>query len=773
MQKALSLLFVLFISASAISQSPDLIRKNILGNPGSTLYLQTDRDTYFSGDTIWAKGFATGSNENSSAPYSLTAELADMKELKVLSSQTFSITRNAASAIINLPADLPTGTYLIRAYSRGLVEQEGVIFTKLIKVHNLSNKEKEELIYKEELAFYPEGGHFLAAETNRVAFAFTGKSGLPADMSGKILNAAGIFICTFASSHNGMGVFSIKPQAKESYFAVIDSDPNRIRYPLPVAGKGVNLSVQNDSNAISFSISAHFTDPGNQPAFLVVQIGKKKVYEAFLKADSTMNNGTIPVGDFPSGVARLSVFSKDTLLLAERLCFIDNKEYVLPANLTVSLLSKDYRAENLFSLNLDEPVPGTFSVSVTDAGFEEPGAESQNIYASSLLTCYLKNRVYNSGKYFNGGYKNSRALLDLVVLTNSWGGPKWEERKNILATATTGREILSGKIWYRGTRKPFANSSVLLVALSTEDSTTQTLAFLTDSAGRFNTGKVNLVGRNRLLFSSMKKKSDFIDVELDQTRAMTIPFRFPKIIGTQMSAGNQPGTIYDSLAKSWGYLNDVVVQAKRKSRLQLLEGRYAKGRFKELYGEVYDLTEVKNSSGNILDYLRARYPAIQVELDPTGNYKVTARNSSGEFASVPIYLNEVLVWEVTDLFGVIAEDIAIIKVVENLVPGETAIAMYTRKGIDYTAANSNYAIKYYDGFSRPAQFYSPVYQPGQPTTVKTDNRITLLWNPKAATSKRINFIPIHFYNNDSTKVFRVVIEGISEDGKLLYFERSL
>lgn len=778
MQKIWLLPFALLIYFSAVSQSSYPDRKSISGNPGvTTFYLQTDRSTYLSGDTIWAKGYITTNFNDSISPYSLTIELTAIKDKKVLSKQTFLISGKVAPVTIPLSPELATGTYLISAYSQEILQQQQAVFTRLINVYNIFNKEREELIYKRQLIFYPEGGHLIAGDTNRVAFAFTGRSGKGSNISGKIIDSEGVLICSFAAIHNGMGAFLLEPQLGKTYFAIIDKDSSNTKYPLPgVEDKGIHLTVQSDSDQISFSIRCPTPDSASQPSFLALQMGNKKVYGVPLEKNNHVINGTIPVRDFPSGVARLSVFNQDTSLLAERLCFIDNKEYILQASFAITLLNKEYRAENLFSLNLNEAVQGTFAISVTDAGFETPDGDAQNIYSSSLLTNHLKNNVYDAGHYFDGGYKNAREGLDLVMLTNFWKGPNWEERNQHPHTVKTARGILSGKVVYKDNRKPYANSPIAMVALSEEDSTMQTITFTTDNKGMFKTGTNNIFGKNRLLFSALKKKGTFIKVELDQYAEAAVPFHFPEITGTKKIIDTLASSVYDSLLNSGEYMENVVVKRKRKSSIERLAHRYTTGLFNSLYGEVYDLTEVKDVAGNILDYLTMRYPDIKVETDRQGSYQTKARRLDGTIVPATIYLNEVQLLAIEQLYTIKPDDVAIIKVVQNMDFNEKgavpAIAIYTRKGQDFTAAGTNYDIVYYNGYSKPSEFNKPVYTTEQ-LIIQPDSRITLLWNSKAATSKRINFIPVHFYNNDFTKVFKLIIEGITNDGRLLYFEKRL
>lgn len=101
--------------------------------------------------------------------------------------------------------------------------------------------------------------------------------------------------------------------------------------------------------------------------------------------------------------------------------------------------------------------------------------------------------------------------------------------------------------------------------------------------------------------------------------------------------------------------------------------------------------------------------------------------------------------------------------------GGGAIAIYTKKG---ASANNN--VKGLDfikitGYSAIKEFYSPDYSADQ--NQLEDYRPTLYWNPFIITDKRNRRIQLTFYNNDITKRFRVIIEGINVEGKLTRIEK--
>ncbi|SDD83800.1 hypothetical protein [Niabella drilacis] len=747
-------------------------------NAFAKLYLQTDRSAYLAGDTIWAKGFFTNAENRSVTPQTLTLELLDLKAGKKIVAQTFLPSGKTFPASIVLPPGLSTGAYMIRAYSRNLIQENRALFTKLVKIYSVGSRlTEEEPVYERALLFYPEGSRLVEGVMNKVAFKYADALGAPSEIAGKIVSASGEQICEFKSSHNGMGFFSLDPKPGASYFAIIEGDHSNKKYPLPASIKGgAALKVAGDSTRLSFAIQA-LAGSGAQPSILVLQGAGKMLYSTTFKTGETSCSGSIDISRLPSGVARLALFSRDTQLLAERLCFIDNREYMASANLSVALLSRQYRAENLLSLNLDDAAAGAFAVSVTDAGFEEPERDRQNIYSANLLTCYLKNRIYDAGSYWDELYQDRSALLDLVMLTGIWSGLKWEDRKNSGMHSKKGEPGLSGTVFYKGTSRRYINKAVSLLAISEADSTSKTTVFNTDTAGSFRLSGLDFLGPTRLLFGAATKKSDFIDVVLNAAEEDTLAIEYPRVRAINSLSKNMGRSPFDSLIHTKEYMENITVSARTKDRMQMLVRKYATGRFRDLYGEVYELIPVK-AIGNLFDYLRMQQPMVRVEFDLKSNqYYIKARKRDGTFDQAALYLDEAPVQNQLQLYAVDPADVAMIKIVEGIdfIAGRGSIpsvAIYTKKGRDFKAAGNKYDIEYVEGYAKAPEFYNPVYRQ-KDTAGPADRRITLYWNPRAATSNRVHFIPIHFYNTDNTVKFAVKAAGVTESGRLLSFYKTL
>ncbi|NDE78299.1 MAG: hypothetical protein EB047_03710, partial [Chitinophagaceae bacterium] len=77
------------------------------------------------------------------------------------------------------------------------------------------------------------------------------------------------------------------------------------------------------------------------------------------------------------------------------------------------------------------------------------------------------------------------------------------------------------------------------------------------------------------------------------------------------------------------------------------------------------------------------------------------------------------------------------------------------------------------GYSENHRFQSPNYLTDPSLLQKPDNRITLEWQPTLLLNNVNPSIPIRFFNNDRTKRFRLIVQGITANGKLIYKEEII
>ena len=100
--------------------------------------------------------------------------------------------------------------------------------------------------------------------------------------------------------------------------------------------------------------------------------------------------------------------------------------------------------------------------------------------------------------------------------------------------------------------------------------------------------------------------------------------------------------------------------------------------------------------------------------------------------------------------------------------------MYTKKGGDV----KNTEVKGLDnlkiaGYSPIKEFYSPDYAVYTPIHDVDDLRTTLFWSPYILLDKKTKRFKFQFYNNDVSRRFRIILEGINEEGKLIHVEKQV
>lgn len=71
----------------------------------------------------------------------------------------------------------------------------------------------------------------------------------------------------------------------------------------------------------------------------------------------------------------------------------------------------------------------------------------------------------------------------------------------------------------------------------------------------------------------------------------------------------------------------------------------------------------------------------------------------------------------------------------------------------------------FKGFYKARTFYSPKYTSTKNDAMQLDLRTTIYWNPNIITDKDGKY-SIEFNNNDTKGTYRVVVEGIDDNGNL-------
>ncbi|MCF3107413.1 hypothetical protein LL912_01340 [Niabella sp. CC-SYL272] len=751
-------------------------------NPIEKTYLQLDREAYFSGQTLWFKAYFMSGFLPSAANSTLFVELLNNRSDLVIK-KIVPVFGALSYGQFDLPDSLPTGSYQLRAYTPLMLNfDKRYLFSQRIQIYgrNKPRTAPSAAASAVALRFFPEGGNLVSGFPNNMAFKAVDANGLPVPVSGEIRDEQNRRTTTFISRHDGMGQFILTPVTGIQYHAFIAGQPP---VNLPQSNpEGLALQLKNGNNAKTFSLN--YSGSRQTPAYMVGQIQHQVVFKQALAATGNKISGIIQTGNLPSGVLQVTFFNKDGMPLAERLTFINNKEYILPASFRADTLNNAPRKKNHFSIILPDSVTGNFSVSVTDAGYESGAYRPQNIYSSFLLTSDIPGYVHEPRYYFSNDPGAAEAA-ELLMLTNGWRRFKWTD-----VAANTQPEpqhkdpgfiSLSGKATIAGSGKSFSDRD-LLVWVAT-DSGRSLQMVKTDAEGRFKMDSMIFFNKARVLFSDvMGKKNKFLTIKLNAdslTRSYALPplaIPYDPLQATGNALASKMSTAYFDYTRGEGVMLDSVVVLGTKTRLQKLEERYMSGLFAGgINARTIDLTREFIPNQNIFDYLQGRVPSLTIERGGQfGNYRLYYRQA-GTRQPMQLYMDEVPT-DAGMIEAIPPSDIALVKVFPNFVgaPGGGSggvLAVYTKRGDELNhAMESSATIVDYEGYSIMKEFYAPDYAKPAENSYN-DYRLTLDWEPEIFISGKDQRIPVTFYNNDRTKRFKIVAEGITTTGKLMMLER--
>jgi hypothetical protein len=227
------------------------------------------------------------------------------------------------------------------------------------------------------------------------------------------------------------------------------------------------------------------------------------------------------------------------------------------------------------------------------------------------------------------------------------------------------------------------------------------------------------------------------------------------------------------LLKGAKILNEVVIRAKTLTETDKLEQSYTNGLFKGGISTNFNVGNDPKAMNNrtIFQYLQNKIGGLQIKNAVVGYPSVTWRDDGVYF-----FLNNIQV-DAGDVKDIPMSEFEYVKVYDPASGGMFGvyggvIAMYTKKSkTGYSSGNKNNTVLTLTGYTPIKEFYSPDYATIVNTDAQPDLRTTLYWNPNIILNKTTREQTIKFYNNDVTRRFKIVIEGMNADSKLIHIEQ--
>ena len=678
-------------------------------------------------------------------------------------------------------ADAATGSSIPGRIITSLHLADKKIVTKSILVKAASAKV--------DVRFFPEGGNLVNGNDTKVAFKAVGADGLGAEIKGVITDGQDKQVATFSSTYLGMGTFNFKPERGKTYQAKItypDGSENTV--PLPTATEaGYSLTIDNSAqDHISIKImpgSVVVADANQTGAMsLVGQSGGVVYYAGKSQPGSKFFTAEVPKSKFPSGIVQFTLFSPTGEPMNERLVFVQNPDQL---KLNVAAESPVYEPRQKAKINLDvkdaagNPVVGDFSVAVTDET-KLPVDESNEstILSNLLLTSELRGYIEKPNHYFTNVNDKTLADLDVLMLTQGYHRFEWKEvlTGNAPPPAYQPEQSLTIAGHLKNLfGKPVAGGKVTLF---TTTGGTFLIDTVSDAEGRF-------VFKNLVFTDSVKfvvqartsKEGKNVRIDLDNVS--------PQTVGKNKNAPDLQVNISDGLSSflknsKTSFANQLKYGLANHS-IQLKEVEIKAKAKKNPAEHSTNLNGAGNADqvlgGDVIEGLGCASlgDCLQGRLFGVKFLNGVPTLIGGFRRPMEIMVDGLDVD--TDVFNNLnAADIESIEVLKTI--GYTAIyggraangilLITTKRG------GGNYSIQRFSpgiityspkGYYKARVFYSPQYDNPKTNTLIPDLRTNIYWKPNIITGKdgKASF---EYFNADGRGTYRVVVEGIDNNGSL-------
>ncbi len=783
------------------------------------VYVQTDKDFYTNGETIWLKtyilnGITHKASDKSQVVY---VELIDSKDSIIVQQKLYSKSVGASGDII-LPKDIIEGTYVLRAYTKYMLnDQDPAFFQKEIPiwaqrinsnyVSDKVSKEKKEKkeVPKKEIAtlraakpivqFFPEGGDLVTGIESVLAIKITDAEGNGLALEGKIFDQDSVLASLFRSHEFGLGRTSFKVAPNTDYHLQIQIDGKMINYPVPPAIlKGYALRVTNIGAYIKIRASTNITN-GLQGALLVGHLRGDLIFKQSLRSKGE-NVHTIKLltSKLQDGIAHFTLFAPNGEPVSERLTFVESTENTLKLSVKTNKSSYGFRNKVNVDLALvddrGKPLDGDFSMSVvTQKGLQK---DTENLKSWLLLNSDLGGTIADANFFFQKDLKGRKYLLDLLMLTHGWRRFTWQSfmnngvRKELAFPPEKGIMINGSTTAFSNryqAKKTLATLNILAKKISQEKKTTNAQGKFSFGPFFFQDSVTTIINANSV--PETKKIKDQVSIYLDPPFPSIKVKNFKKRqINTVTITDAKPYLREAQRKKLTDFeygpkvtqLKEVVVKSKKLETRQELINKELNSR--TLYGQAHNrlfpdsIPWAQSGANGILDILRL-VPGVQV-FGNFPNQSVQIRGIVSLSVVQPLFLLDTMpvdlsVVQAMPVFDVLFVDV--LKGADAAIYGSRAaggvVAIYTKRGDNFESVPKHYpgvANFTVPGFYKTREFYKPNYTMTIPAHQKPDYRTTLHWAPYIEI-KDEESSKLIFYTGDTAGLYVIRVEGITYDGR--------
>lgn len=753
--KNCALLFC-FFSGVAIAQNSD-----------QRIYLHTDKQCYFAGETIWFKVYIMRQFAPDDEISNLFLQFTDING-NLLVEKRFPVFMGTCNGEIETNALLSQGVYLVKAYTKNgnriinsHIKAISILNPDVAYPPRLVNKSADSCIF-----FFP--NKIINGIPVTGYFRAVGTGNMPVHIRGELLDEKGQLLNQFADAYLGAGQFQWTPVSGKRYTAKITFPDGRARsYDMPsVADEGVAIFLDNEKEFISVRVS-QMGGLQKEKLLLLGVMGNGIAFRHNFEMTGRLYNVKIPVEMLPEGVLRIYVIRNEEVT-AELKTYIRGKD-----NGAIKITAEGDSIKLLFPQDL----LGSFSVAITE--YEK---EIQVLHATMRAEILLNREDSLGLTVAKSEDMGNQELMEMLVNTLPVSkqidlGIDKGLQEEILDTSFI---TVKGRVLDKKTGRALSGGKILLF-FKGKDSASAIFTPEVSEGGVFSVGSLLFYDSANISYEWQGKRAAVVQVDekeavpgsVREMRNYVVDYSVFENAKNLGKAQLKDEAIADSIA-SGNMLQNVTVNTRTGLLKEQLNKKYASGLFQSSgMAKIFDLVNEPPGNGgmNVFEYIQGKISDLMVSRTNLGQYALSSiRGMSllGASGEIRLFLDQSEVRQ--DILSALqVRNVAMIKYFPPgtaRLPGIGAagvLAVYSKKSGDINMPGNR---KFEGSFKIMGYSTSKDFN-------KISGNATVYWNPQIILNGSENVYTIKVDRKISGKKLHVVVEGFSNEGNIYYLDTLL
>lgn len=785
-----------------------------LGRAQSTsIYLHTDRDYYFPGDTVWFKGYFLSEGLFANNLHNMYMKIIDTEGKEIQQSVAL-INNGVTASYFKIPTSYAATEIYINANTVTQQCPDNSPYFKRLRVLQQTdsgkNGETQANPIKNkgyQLSIVPEGGILLSGVENKVIVQVFDGQRYPGTAQGKLIDDKGTVLNEFQTDSVGLASFQLTTEADRDYtIAWTATDGSQYKNLLPKSVYGSKINLIDQDSIVLVQVQ---TTKESENVIVRVGIGKRKLFDQELQLKSGKKI-SIPLQkqDLEIGILQASLFDGKQQVLSRRSLLLEQEQLFLSPQ--VSLVSEfKEKSEGKIEVQLpDGEEVAKLSVSITDIAI--PVDTSQSILTDIYFQSLSQEQLTVPQTYWERS-KNK----DLFVQTQNWDYAYCLSADTSIVDpilTIKGQINLEKKSWtkfYEDYQSQInkgkkGNVPARGASFGYQDEHSDRMQYLEvmfDKNGQFNVPNLIVFDSLDTKFVQIYRSLKFTPFKVKYQFADQKQFLKP-IYYLENKAGVRP-VDHKSILPTDYYTLDAtgkrvlqtaeVTRTKKQREIDRLQKRFQATEPHTVHEPDIILLPLMDSvvikqSQSLRDYVDRNLPKTtkivyilngKLTFDPAAKNKRLENKRVQNLGVNPEMTGMTEIKDPNTSF--LDEDVSNYPYLKfyhtyNSVEytGENVLVVfeYSPAEIDREIGKSEYLEKIM-GYMPIKEFRNKVYSSAKERlSSNSDNRLTLYWDPYFDFDKGTKSKDFVFFNNSKNKGVWVTVQGITSSGKIIYFRKA-